>query len=133
VFILSVYAKVFEIDFDGASEGVAVFTDPDESVGDLFRPRIAHIGELTDILECVGTPWTTEVLDTTDHDTEAVEVLRNFRSVSDILEVRGEETVEELAVFEFGMELGVSLFSSLHNDSLIFLVQIMVTRVDSFA
>ena len=97
------------INFDGASEGVAVLTDSDEGVSDLLRLGVAHVGELANVLESVGAPWAAEVLDTADHDAEAVEVLWNFRTVSDILEVRGEEAIEELAVVEFFLKLGVGL------------------------
>lgn len=70
---------------------MAVLTDLDEGVDDLLRLGVAHVGELAHVLEGVGAERTAEVLYTTDHDTEAVEVLRDLGGVGDILEVGSEE------------------------------------------
>ena len=102
-------------------------------VGGFLGLGVAQVGELADVLERVGAEGAAEVLDTADHHAEAVEVLWDLGSVSDILEVCGEEAIDELTVVEFGLKLGVGLGSALVDDLLVLEVQIVVTRVDGLA
>jgi len=113
-----------------SSEGAAVLTDSDESVSDLLWLGVAQVGELADVLERVGAEGATKVLDTTDHDTEAVEVLWDLGSVSGLLEVSGEELVDELTVIELFLEFSVSLWGALGDNSVVKNVQVVVTRGD---
>ena len=114
------------------SESAAVLTDSDESVGDGLGLGVAHVGKLADVLEGVGTEGTAKILDAANHNSEAVEVLRDLGCVSDILEVGGEKSINELTVLELSLEVSIGLWGALRDDSLVEEVQVVVTRVNNF-
>ena len=109
---------------------MAVLTDLDKSVGNLLGSGVAKVGELADVLERVGAVRTAEVLDALDHNTEAVEVLGDLGGVGGLLEVGGEESINELTVSELNLEGCVSLWGALVDDVVVFHVQVVVTGVN---
>ena len=91
---------------------------------------IAEVGELGDVLEGVSAEGTAEILDSFDHDAEAVKVLRGLRGVHGLVKGGVKKLVSELTVLNLLLESSVGLLSALREDSLVVEVQVVVTRVN---
>ena len=89
---------------------------------------ITDIGELADILKRVVTPRTAHLFNTANHEAEAVEVLRSFRAIRNMLiNYFLEHRINELTVIDFLLKLIVGLFGALFGSPSSKSIELVVT------
>ena len=94
---------------------------------------VTDVGELADMLKGVVAPISAHFFHTADHETEAVEVLRSVVSIWNVLiNYLLEESINELTVVDFFLELIVSLFRALFGSPSSEGMKLVVTRVNDF-